>query len=95
MAFLELKTPIDMLEKAKREHARMTAAFEIDHVFNYFVTANHISDYVEKTGAVTKAVLEVLYEHEDMRDCRDLCNKAKHLRVQDAQIRSLLSGAEL
>lgn len=39
-----------MLEKARREHARMSSSFDIDHVFNFFVTANHIRDYVEKTG---------------------------------------------
>jgi len=81
MAFLELATPRDMLEKTKREHRRLAAGFDIDHVFNFFVTANHIRDYVEKTGAVSQAVSEALYQDQDMKDCRDLCDKAKHLRL--------------
>lgn len=81
MAFLELRTPRDMLEKARREHTRRTAAFDIDHVFNFFVTANHIRDYVEKTQAVPQAKVELLFEDQDLRDCRDLCDKTKHLRL--------------
>jgi hypothetical protein len=81
MAFMELHTPRDMLEKAKREHARLRASFEIDHVFNFFVTANHVRDYVEKSGAATQAEVEVFFQDRDMKDCRDLCDKAKHLRL--------------
>lgn len=81
MAFLELRTPRDMLEKAKREHARLSSSFDIDHVFNFFVTANHIRDYVEKTGAVPQSQVEAFFQDLDMKDCRDLCDKAKHLRL--------------
>lgn len=81
MAFLELRSPRDMLGKAQREHARLSACFDIDHVFNFFVTANHIRDYVEKTGAVSQREIEVLFQNQDMTDCRDLCDKAKHLRL--------------
>lgn len=81
MAFLELRTPRDMLEKAKREHARMSAMPDIDHIFNFFVTAHHIRDYVEKSGAATPAQVEELFQDSDMKDCRDLCDKAKHLRL--------------
>lgn len=70
-----------MLEKAKREHARLLATFDIDHIFNFFVTANHIRDYVEKAGSVTSAQIEELFQDNDMKDCRDLCDKAKHLRL--------------
>jgi hypothetical protein len=37
MAFLELRTPRDMLDRAKREHARLSANFDIENVFNFFV----------------------------------------------------------
>lgn len=70
-----------MLEKAKREHARLCSSFDIDHVFNFFVTANHIRDYLEKTGAVSQVQVETLFHDQDMKDCRDLCDKAKHLRL--------------
>jgi hypothetical protein len=81
MAFLELRTPRDMLEKAKREHARLSSNFDIDNVFNFFVTANHIRDYIEKTGSVSQAAVEAFFSDQDMKDCRDLCDKAKHLRL--------------
>ena len=42
MSFFELRTPRDLLEKAHREHDRLTCAFNIDNVFNFFVTAFHI-----------------------------------------------------
>ena len=81
MAFLELRTPRDMLEKAKREHARLRASFEIDNVFNFFVTANHIRDYIEKTAAVPQGDLKTFCADQDVQDCRDLCDKAKHMRL--------------
>lgn len=81
MSFLELRTPRDMLEKAKREHARLQAGFDIDHVFNFFVTANHIRDYIEKTDALSRDVLKAFCSDADLRDACDLCDKAKHLRL--------------
>ncbi|SIT41078.1 hypothetical protein BN2475_280002 [Paraburkholderia ribeironis] len=41
MGFFRLKTPADMLEKAKRERSRMVADVHIDHVYNFSVTAAH------------------------------------------------------
>ncbi len=81
MAFLELRTPQDILQKAKREYVRLKSNFNIDNVFNFFVTANHIRDYIEKNDAVPQADIEKFFENQDMKDCRDLCDKAKHLRL--------------
>lgn len=81
MAFLELRTPRDMLDKAKREHSRLSSDFNIDNVFNFFVTANHIRDYIEKNAAVDRSVVATFCFSQDMLDCRDLCDKAKHLRL--------------
>ncbi len=80
MAFFELRTPQDILQKAKREHGRLKANFDIDNVFNFFVTANHIRDYIKKNDVVAQAVLEEFLKDQDMKDCCDLCDKAKHLR---------------
>ena len=81
MAFLELRTPRDMLDKAEREYARLQANFDIDNVFNYFVTANHIRDYIMKNNSVPQAVMDSFFSDQDMKDCRDLCDKAKHLKL--------------
>jgi hypothetical protein len=72
MGFFELGTAENMLEKARRELARLEADVSIDHAFNFFVTAYHISDYLDvrlKKRARKKSWLML---------CGDACNKAKH-----------------
>lgn len=81
MAFLELRTPRDMLEKARREHSRLSMEFDIDNVFNFFVTANHIRDYIQKTDAVSRDAIDEFCRSPELKDCRDLCDKAKHMRL--------------
>ena len=81
MAFLELRTPRDMLDKAKREHERLSSNVNVDNAFNFFVTAYHIRDYIEKNGAVARIDVDNFCALPDMLDCGDLCNKAKHLRL--------------
>lgn len=81
MTLFELRTPRDILEKARREHKRLVERFEIDNLFNFFVTAYHISDYVRKTGAVSQIVLDTFLQDQDIKDCRDLCDKGKHLSL--------------
>lgn len=44
--FFELKSPRDMLEKARREFSRLRSDLNTDNVFNFFVTIHHIKDYV-------------------------------------------------
>ena len=81
MAYFELRTPRDMLDKARREHKRLTERVDIDNVFNFFVTAYHVKDYVEKKASVPQIALESFLADPDIKDCRDLCDKAKHLTL--------------
>lgn len=81
MTLFELRTPRDMLEKARREHERLVERFDIDNLFNFFVTAYHISDYIRKTDAVPQVVLDTFLQDQDIKDCRDLCDKGKHLSL--------------
>jgi hypothetical protein len=80
MSYFELKTPRDMLEKAKREHGRLVDRFDIDNVFNFFVTAHHITDYVcpGEYRFYPQALKDLLNEP-DMVATADLCDKGKHL----------------
>jgi len=78
MSFFELKTPKDILEKAHRERKRLSENFEIDNVFNFFVTAYHISDYIQKNKSVTQSALDKFLQDKDIKNCHDLCDKAKH-----------------
>jgi hypothetical protein len=70
-----------MLEKARREHSRLTAAFNIDNVFNFFVTAYHIQDYVRESNAVPPVTIDAFVDSQDIKDARDLCDKGKHLHL--------------
>lgn len=57
-SFFELRTPRDMLEKAERELQRLRADFTIDNLFNFFVTAYHIRDYVQEATTVPQSELD-------------------------------------
>lgn len=81
MALFELRTPHDMLEKARREHKRLTEHFDTDNLFNFFVTAYHISDYIRKTNVVSQTVIDTFLQDQDIKYCRDLCDKGKHLTL--------------
>lgn len=83
MAFFELSTPRHMLEKAKREYAKLLQQWDIDNVFNFFVTARHIKDYIEGTDVVEKSVLGDFLADQDLKDCQYLCNKGKHLKLKE------------
>jgi hypothetical protein len=75
--FFELRTAESMLEKAKRELARLEAEESIDHVYNFFVTAYHIVDYLD--GRLSTQKLEKIKADQLMQFCADACNKAKHM----------------
>src|SRR6187549_2036786 len=70
-----------MLDKAGREHARLVHHIDIDNVFNFFVTAYHVCDYVRVCHPELQSAVNVLVADRDIADCRALCANAKHLRV--------------
>ena len=81
MPFFELRTPRDMLEKTRREHQRLTDGFDIDNIFNFFITAYHISDYIQKNNAIAQIALDIFLQDQDIKDCHDLCDKGKHFSL--------------
>ena len=58
-----------MLEKAKRELARMEAEVHIDNVYNFYVTAYHIQDYVQKTNPSKIEELQNFLAQQDLTGC--------------------------
>lgn len=80
-SFFELKTPRDMLKKAERELIRLQADFSIDNIFNFFVTAYHVRDYVEEARKVSTRDLDSFFSDPDLQACQALCNKGKHMRL--------------
>jgi len=73
--FFELQSPRDMLNKAKREFARLKADLNTDNVFNFFVTAHHIEDYARDAGIPEGEFPKGV----DFGLCKRLCNMGKHL----------------
>jgi len=75
MGFFHLNTPGSMLEKAKRELARLETETSSDHIYNFFVTAYHIVDTLPEPprGAILGEPL--------IQYCGDACNKAKHMQL--------------
>ena len=80
-SFFELATPFDMLEKAKRELYRIKNCIHIDYVYNFYVTAYHIKDYVEIKNPEKTEELKKFLSHPDLENCRILCNRGKHLKL--------------
>jgi hypothetical protein len=81
LTFFELKSPQDMLAKANREYSRLCDSLDIDNVFNFFITAYHISDYLKKTQAVNPLILRRFLENPNIKISRDVCDKGKHMRL--------------
>jgi len=82
-SYFELRSPKDMLSKAQREYQRLTKCVNIDNVFNFFVTIYHIRDYIENSNSVEKSAIDQFFKDPELQICRDLCNKGKHLFLDD------------
>lgn len=80
-SFFDLATPRDMLRKAKRELRRIEEEMHIDNIYNFYITAYHIQDYVRKTNPSRICELEKFLAQQDLIDCQDLCDKGKHLKL--------------
>ena len=83
IAFFELRTPSDVLDKAKRDYAKMETATSTDTIFNFFVTTYHVIDYVKALGTVPESAIKMLYDDPDFRMCQFLCNKGKHIKLRE------------
>ncbi|MEP9322366.1 hypothetical protein PPMP20_04385 [Paraburkholderia phymatum] len=81
VSFFELTDATEMLRKAKRELARIQSDASVDHVYNFFVTAYHVIDYVKEGGSVSREELQALRTDWMIQYCADVCNKAKHMRL--------------
>ena len=80
--FFQFVGPRDILNKAHRDLARLHSDPNIDTVFDFFVTAYHVMDYVKALGTVPATSLDSLYAEEDFQMCQYICNKGKHLALR-------------
>jgi len=76
--FFELTTPRQMLEKAKREFQRLAKNIDSDKIFNFFVTAYHVYDYVKGDDTVPEKDINDIRSNPDFKKCKYICNKNKH-----------------
>jgi hypothetical protein len=80
-SFFEIYSPRDLFEKAKRDFVKMDSELNTDNIFNFFVTAYHVMDYVKAQGKARQDAIEKMYDDEDFQMCNYLCNKGKHLKL--------------
>ena len=78
---LLLGSSTDMLSKARRDLARLRDDVNIDTVFNFFVTAYHVQDYLRAEAPNRGGEVDALLTDPDLVVCRSICNQGKHLRV--------------
>ena len=76
--FFSLGTAKDMFAKAGREYDRLRNEPSIDNIFNFFVTAYHVVDYLPLGNEVTSDQINALRDDPDMQRCAHVCNKGKH-----------------
>src|SRR5450830_1279171 len=79
--FLGGNSPISIFSKMEREYERYLAepfAEHSDHVVNFFISANHVYDYIKRYTPQHQADAEQLRENIAMQVCRDIADKAKH-----------------
>jgi len=78
MGFFGIKTASDMFNKLDSEYGRFKSDPSDPNLSNFFVTAYHLKDYLEKTKAVPENALKAFITDQDIKDSRDLCDIAKH-----------------
>lgn len=71
----------DMLAKAKRELIQLKRKMNADTIFNFFVTAYHVMDYVKALATVPEVAIKSMYADPDFKLCQSICTRGKHLRV--------------
>lgn len=83
------ESPLELLDKAKREKKRLTDALEqnnveqiCDSVFNFAVTAYHIKDWLSEHHPELQSILsQAIKDSDALSACRDLCNGSKHAKL--------------
>ncbi len=79
-------TPRDLLEKLKRESARLEQKANGDNLFNFVTTAWHLgADWLRKGPAKLSPTMEVdrliLVKNPLLQICRDINNASKHFTL--------------
>jgi len=81
--FFELRTPRQLLDKLEADFVRLQSSAPISAeaqyaAFDFFVTAEHLCDWVEQAGGTDRATLP---KYDDGDLVSHVANGAKHFRV--------------
>jgi hypothetical protein len=88
-----LATPVDLREKLRRDfQAIITTPLSPDAAFNFFVTAEHMLDWVFPKRANSSKRKNAKANSVVLRICSHLANGAKHFEVEDPQHDSVVAG---
>jgi hypothetical protein len=84
-AFFEMKEPLDLLHKLEREHERWKSEpLKIDFAWNFFVTAEHLPDWMGRAHAGPPllggdSIEKFKASRPLLRICSHIANGGKHL----------------
>jgi hypothetical protein len=83
MAFFELTTPLQLFRKMEADLAALQQSGQDSHIaFNFFVTAEHLPDWL--------GLRALVHQHALLRIVRHLANGAKHFNVDPKRHRSVV-----
>lgn len=66
-------------------HVHQNPHYYEDDVMSFFINCHHLSDWIQHQylAQITKVqVTEFIFQHHPLRVCSDLCNAAKHCKIQ-------------
>jgi hypothetical protein len=93
--FFEMTTPAHLLHKLERDYeAWKQEPLNIDRAWNFFVTAEHLPDWLARTGSLSLGGLKIttFKQHTPLlRICSHLANGGKHFRPSPKQHTSVAS----
>jgi len=83
--FFELKTPADLYEKLKRDLTALEESGQnTDIAFNFFVTAEHLPDWLNQRPLIKNNAILRIVSH--------IANGAKHFHLKDKRHKSVVSN---
>ncbi len=93
IGLFELKTPQDLLNKLRREYERLQLSpLDQDVAFNFFVTAEHMSDWIypgASGSSNAKHRNELKEKNTLLLICSHLANGSKHFEVNNKRHNSV------
>ena len=80
-----LTTAVELLEKLRRDLARLDDEVIGDHLFNFVVTARHLPEWFAKDPAMSepvRAAIEGITASPLYKACRDIADASKHFQLR-------------